>query len=87
MSMVEKVARAMLNTMNKDVRWTQKLPTELEAILIARAAIEAMREPTEGMREAGALEISDENSAFTQERDSKNAGYVFGAMIDAALAD
>lgn len=88
MEMVEKVARAIAAEMGTD--WggplgesdLSFLPYKARYMSMARAAIEAMREPTEAMKEAGfqaghlgdgEWEYADPESAYT-------------AMIDAALS-
>lgn len=82
--MIERVAAAIyavqphLNT-GKPVPWLELIgPLREKSIELARAAIEAMREPTEEMMDAG------ESADPTPERDT-NAIRVWGRMIDAAL--
>ena len=74
-SMIERVAESQANfdgrklinmPMGERVRYRQR----------ARAAIEAMREPTEAMRKAG-----------WEETDQRDEYAVWCAMIDAALAE
>lgn len=69
--MVDRVARALVE------RGVEYDDQTLERM--ARAAIAAMREPTEAMIEAGQAE------EWTGKREAVES--VWGAMIDAALAD
>lgn len=71
--MVERVAKAIESAMDSEV------PMEGDYILIARVAIDAMREITDSMRKAGDAEIPD-NVGYTND-----AAAVFRAMIDEAL--
>jgi len=82
--MVERVARALLRAHYEcgedDIR------SSVYANALARAAIAAMREPTEGMLMAGngaalATETLMNDGRFSCERAT------FASMIDAALAD
>ena len=61
--------------------------TDGEALEYARAAIEAMREPTEAMQVAGGLKY--ETMLFEGESTGvifKDVGIAFTSMIDAALS-
>lgn len=69
--MVERVAKAIM------ARFNDPLPFHAEEL--ARAAIEAMREPTNAMERAG-----DEYGRFTN---GPSACVVWEAMIDEALKD
>jgi len=75
--MVERVARAIANNLGPlgDLRYYM---SDEEAMSAARAAIEAMREPTDAMWDAGPV-INDPNDYGPQD--------VWDAMINAALAD
>lgn len=76
-SMIERVARAMWNT--TEVTSWDGAPGSIRRMFLngARAAIKAMREPTDAMVDAG---LSRDDGA-----DPTNAAGVFTAMIDAAL--
>lgn len=78
MSMVERVARAIMrDDFEGDDMWNSSGRLLRDSYLKnARAAIEAMREPTEGMAGAG-------NSLGHEEAPST----YYEAMIDAALAE
>lgn len=72
MTMIERVARAICKSQTQtDRTWEAFLPE-------ATAAIEAMREPTDAMVDAGSSHFHEENSTGA-------AAYCFGDMIDAAL--
>lgn len=95
--MVERVARAIASTRGRDPDDTAGGPhpggTWLEKgepwwrgdVDAARAAIEAMREPTEKMIEAGQLYCWDDGHPTVGSHAIQ--GQVFRAMIDAALKD
>lgn len=76
MTMIERVVSAIENG-----PWG--LITKSDALLIARAAIEAMREPTEGMIEKGVWS----RSASGRYEPHDIAATIWGAMIDAALVE
>ena len=88
-SMVERVARAM-QSVDDSMNNRMEL-TDAEAAQLARAAIEAMREPTKEMVEAGYNAIDeavdyynyDSGSGYTIE--PSGGADVLRAMIDAAL--
>lgn len=79
MTMIERVARALAASdgakfhVNPDVYLT-----------LARAAIEAMREPTEHMLDYGACHEDQDHDIFDEGHISRE---VWQAMIDAALAE
>ena len=81
--MIERVGSALANacmdefgrTWTNDVRWK-----------FARAAIEAMREPTPHMQEAGAAELERQRIALEWDSPSIWIGKFFSAMIDSALS-
>lgn len=52
MTMIERVARAILNSIYKGCDINSK-----ESLIAARAAIQAMRDPTEEMLDAGAYDL------------------------------
>lgn len=79
MNMIEKVARAMFKADFPDSEWR---PTEDGYMRMARAAIEAMREPTNIMCLA-ALRFEDEDG--DGKVDWPMAQKTWRAMIDAAL--
>jgi len=86
MAMLEKVARAIHEAIKEsDVDWAdeaQEIKTTF--LIMSRAAIKAMREPTEDMVNAGVAGIDAvEGDCATEEGTS--AGYA--AMIDAALSE
>lgn len=57
--------------------------SDLQARFIARAALQAIREPSEEMEGAGVTRLP----AYLDGDDAKYAGYVFTAMIDAILSE
>lgn len=80
--MVERVARALHESMSQqDIMGY--LDAKIDAEVLARAAIEAMREPTEAMKLAGEVPII--NSGSQDDAWSLSQG-TYRAMIDAALA-
>lgn len=89
-TMIEKVARALCEAegmnpdheSNEDMDEAAKLWTTYRHL--ARAAIEAMREPTAAMKLAGA----DKHNGYyhTEEQARDDSGLIFTAMIDAALS-
>lgn len=94
MDMVERVARAMKPTTAKLVdRLISMGADQSEAIALlplpeARAAIEAMREPTEAMLKAGAsVEVPRGHGGddWNEEIGDYEAESAYTAMIDAAL--
>lgn len=85
MEMVERVARAMVNAVNKaDTLQVKMLPSPDQAEIMARAAIEAMREPTDAMLIDGAAKIR--NFTWTTGPYPRTRA-VWISMIDASLAD
>lgn len=83
--MIEHVARAIGESLYGlcDPRETPN--TWAQAVSAARAAIEAMREPTEAMCQAGA-DAADDSGMYAQPTTGDfRRGYP--AMIDAAMAD
>jgi len=79
--MVERVARALRALPVRDYAQVGGELDELRLREAARAAIEAMREPTEGMVKAG------ENTVCIHGDPQCGAAYAWAAMIDAALSD
>lgn len=76
--MVEKARKAVASLdIEPDARWSEL--TDEEYAMIARAAIEALRVPTEGMVKAGA----QRNYMAGQPREGATA--IYTAMIDFAL--
>lgn len=61
---------------------TTKSGGEWEYIRLARAAMEAMREPTEAMVSQGALQVTSMGPLSTDERSARNS---YSTMIDEAL--
>ena len=74
--MVERVAKAITEAFEREGR----VFDDGQAETLARAAIEAMREPTEAMTKAGDLPGWDDSVSVGL------SGEVWNAMIDAALA-
>jgi hypothetical protein len=73
--MVEAVAKAIVGRMDTSYSWQ-------EAVEVARAAIAAMREPTE------AMEVAAEDVVLSRPASQKHAAAtVWQAMIDEALKD
>lgn len=80
--MVERVGEALRV---KLIEWYDGgIGFEDGGIMLARAAIEAMREPTDGMMKAGFSEIEYLNATWVDEYDAMEC---WQAMIDAALGD
>lgn len=81
MNMIEKVERAMAKQLGEAVFWVSYLSQ-------AKAAIEAMREPTEEMNKIGASEpiyhCWEIGGEFTND---ESAGEIYSRMIDAALKE
>jgi len=73
-SMVERVARAIEKKLSRTDPYDERQHKRFNYDECARAAIAAMREPTEGMLAAGAWELTNEY-----------VGRQWQAMIDAAL--
>jgi hypothetical protein len=88
MDMVERVARAICIADGQDPDHESADPFDEGAKLwttnigVARAAIEAMREPVEGMEIAG-HDASEKAGGFVSHKPFVTAGW--NAMIDAAL--
>lgn len=84
-SMIERVARAMwlkkeALTAPPRVSWENAEPKDRDFMLaVARAAIEAMREPSEAVTLAGEVAIETAGSFHTND--------IWKAMIDAALSE
>ena len=75
--MIERVARAIHDrSLDADQLADFGLPME-DAVTMAKAAIEAMREPTEGMIKEGEVQKLTEDSS----------GSIYMSMIDAALKE
>jgi len=83
-TMVERVARAICASLSDKMNgWDTLGGDEREDFLAAaRVAIEAMREPTTKMSDAG-----DEASASLAISRDSSGNYVWQAMIDAALKE
>lgn len=85
MTMIEQVARAMSEELGVDWPYTGH-----EQLLdVARAAIKAMREPTDAMAQSGGFEAIHHKFVrlgSMNERDEIGRA-VFAAMIDAALEE
>lgn len=87
--MVAKVAKALGDHLYGYVDPTETPATWAMSIATARLAIAAMREPTEGMLEAGLLDLCSElpNYEFSSEEKTRALVIILRAMIDAALGD
>jgi hypothetical protein len=85
MEMIERVARAMVEAANNaDTLQVRMLPSPDQSEIMARAAIEAMREPTEAMLIDGAAKIRN----FTSVKGLyPRTRAVWLSMIDASLAN
>ena len=90
--MVERVARAIWDARESSfparlrVRFEDRLTSEV--FDMARAAIEAMREPTEAMMVAGGkVDVGHAWCAAGERIVDDSAGDVYRGMIDAALKD
>ena len=90
-SMLERVARAMFNASGEEygMKWAMNPDNRARWKMLARTAIEAMREPTEAMVEAASATgeyggISDHGAPEPNDFDPED---VWDAMITAALAD
>lgn len=80
-SMIERVARAIAGKLDDNTPWKECGQGFRETcILLARAAIEAMREPTEAMLDAYSLT----SMSWNDEAVAKSVWY---PMIDAALKE
>lgn len=89
--MVERVARAISenNFHNDETIWSRlwdELPAENRStyIRIARAAIDAMREPTEAMEDAA---DSEAERYFGNSHECLSPAHAYRVMIDAALKE
>ena len=89
--MIEHVAKAILEA---DREWARraapdlKVPVQWSPKVLARAAIVAMREPTNKMLDAGAFYfLSDGDAGPTLEADRNLARSTFRAMLEVALKD
>lgn len=87
MNMIERVARAA-----HDAQWEEEFPVKgsisyAVAIQVARAAIEAMMEPTQAMEMAAfdTLEVDGKQHGFKTGTHARNS--VYQAMIRAALEE
>ncbi len=83
--MTDRVARAIKDCGAYTPDWQG---ADEDLIIMARAAIAAMREPTEAMKEAAADLHSQESACATDygfNADPDAMGNIFRAMIDAAL--
>lgn len=86
--MIERVAKAIYeaDVSPARVRWENRIPDghiDNTFMAMAVAAIEALREPTEAMSEAGFHEIKPDGLPA----DKGDAAACFTVMIDAALKD
>lgn len=94
-SMIERVARAIQAKLDYEFAERGGLASEEMADMAARAAIEAMREPTEGMHEAaeGISVYYDDFSCGDGNVTLGLSGYrakfneIWGRLIDAALQE
>lgn len=92
--MVERVARAICASMGyaPDMDASQEFtnrtgPMWMAYIQEARAAIGAMREPTEAMVEAGAEDVASEYDDGKDQKHRETARVSFTSMITAALKE
>lgn len=93
MNMVEKVARAMMVAKNGGDYWDEMSDDSdvdyvgrTEALKMARAAIEAMREPTDAMKLAADRAMTGVFYWNYEVKDESASGAViYSAMIDKAL--
>lgn len=91
MDMIEKVAKTICETGNvAGFRCTCPHPIDgwcngARAVAQARAAIEAMREPTEEMVRAGLTSLAVTAAGLPEFEPKDEAELCFSAMIDAAL--
>jgi hypothetical protein len=80
MTMIERVMKAIDTSCHcEGDRWKAELP------VVARAAIEAMREPDGVMRARGQWTISDNLTVSVCVENNRKAAEIWQAMIDAAL--
>jgi hypothetical protein len=91
MTMVEIVARAIaekgFGRSWDDFEEVNAYDTDqCDLLAYARAAIEAMREPTEAMHEAGGR-IIDEGEGYPHDKPLPTLRNAYKAMIDAALSE
>jgi len=84
--MIERVAKAIRAQI--DAGPSYQITVDEYMKILARAAIEAMREPTEAMRQSGFDHMDyDEYGSNADENNKRIAESVYRAMIDAALAE
>ncbi len=84
--MIERVAKAIGHTLTDDQGWLKKSYSDDDMRAIARAAIEAMREPTDAMARA-AQTAADSMGGDELELFQPEAGkIIWRGMIDAALS-
>lgn len=79
MNMIEKVARAIHASLGYEANWPT--PECTQCMDATRAAIEAMREPSEKMQHAGLVALDESGECDCSQHD------VWEAMINAALAE
>lgn len=83
---IERVARAMADKFEDHFGGEVALSDHLSQKM-ARAAIEAMREPTEEMKDLGANGVPDRPCPYSGlPTEEAHAAEIWGIMIDAALA-
>jgi hypothetical protein len=94
--MIERVARAMVSHLRPDqkdcsleqLRHVDVDESDLNLVELARAAIEAMREPTEAMMESAASEFTFQSGHWGSETTPETIQKaVFQRAIDAALSE
>lgn len=88
MTMRERIARALWNDNNSMDAEYDDLSKAVQGVMLKRAdaVLNAMREPTEAMQEAGAAVISG-GANFAHDRPLPTLGNAYRAMIDAALSE
>lgn len=94
MDMIEKVREALRKAL-EDRAWHDSNPGDVEICIdnsvdltaLARSAIAAMREPTEGMLRAGLSSLALTAVGMPEFEPKDEAELCFVAMVDAALAD
>lgn len=88
MSMVERVARAMEAAALEQAKLTNLTDAHGFTRAMARAAIEAMREPTEAQKQAACVEADKHGYYHTRGYFGVDeADYSWRAMIDSALVE
>ncbi len=82
--MVERVVRAIMDAPTRNGKMADFIHDD-EAVTIARAVLTEMREPTDGMVDAGFERLPGYPASYWEAMQSSTR-YYWSAMIDAALS-